>query len=266
MIKQTDDSHSNWWEQNTLEIGEMCQIQLGDICLKLSRHLNEWHCSYDYSESESDIKFCKMQFEQSQMESNLKRLANVATHGTFMIKPMVSDKPFVIQPTSPIHLFANESTTIYMSSIIWLQICIGESLQEWFSVPVQIPMETWVGENTMVGELCYASKTAGRLQLELLPKRVFRVITPVTIINKGTDILLIDKINLPLPYLSVFSDQFDNFWTESISITRNVNLQAAKLEIENYKKSDTQQLVLVTSPRKSQQSNQFIKTVHQLFG
>ena len=66
------------------------------------------------------------------------------------------------------------------------------------------------------GELCYSSSTFCRTNLEELPLRPHRVISPIIIYNNAKHPLLLERLSLPLPYLSVYADENLGLWTEEI--------------------------------------------------
>jgi hypothetical protein len=58
----------------------------------------------------------------------------------------------------------------------------------------------------MEGDLCYAKNTDAKVDLALLEKRPHRAITAVIIENEQEQTLTIDRMNIPVPYLTLYSD------------------------------------------------------------
>ena len=72
--------------------------------------------------------------------------------------------------------------TIYVSSPVWIRLetATGTLLDE---LPTIRQSDTWHGPNTREGELCYASRTFCRTNIDALPIRQNRALSPVIIYN-----------------------------------------------------------------------------------
>lgn len=180
----------------------------------------------------------------------------------FSIEPILPDRPVVSRPAMPIELLPRQRATLLVGSPLWLQVRIGgERLTE---LPLERLSDTWFGPNTRSGELAYANQTKARLQLDQLSTNPFKAYTAVTLINLGADPLKLERINLPMPNLTLFSDG-QRFWTSELSITRERDLATANLQIKDRPPHQGRGAELIAEPRKPVRGGVFSKAVDLLF-
>ena len=124
------------------------------------------------------------------------------------------------------------------------------------------PSDTWFGPTTMDGELCYASQTYARLNLENLPIGPHHAITQVTIQNRAESQLLVEQLKLPVPYLALFEASDGLLWTQGITMTRSRDTDMADLQIEKGAPDYAGTLKLLSDARQTTS----IKTAIYAFG
>jgi hypothetical protein len=59
-----------------------------------------------------------------------------------------------------------------------------------------------------------------RLHLDQVPLRAHRAVTTIRVRNRGDDVLTVDRLNLPVIYLSLFHSDDDELWTEDVVFER----------------------------------------------
>ena len=138
----------------------------------------------------------------------------------------------------------------------------NQLLQE---IPIHRPSDTWFGSSTIEGELCYASKTQGRLSLEEVPFRPHRATVPVLIVNKDETILSLERLNLPVGYLSLFSSPQGQLWTQDVTITREKGMDSGTFNIGEDPSSYIQDAALVFGPRNQTKKGVLTRTLSLLF-
>jgi hypothetical protein len=107
----------------------------------------------------------------------------------------------------------------------------------------------------MDGELCYNTKTQARLRLSEIPLRHHRAITPIRIRNKADDALSVQRVRLPVKYLSLYATSEGYLWTEIITLERMKGDDQATLEVGNGVPRDIVGAVLVSPPREESKTN-----------
>jgi hypothetical protein len=88
-----------------------------------------------------------------------------------------------------------------------------------------------MGPSTGEGELCYATETAARLERPSGSLHPHRALTELRIRNGGSDTLHLERVNLAVPYLSVYADPEGALWTESVVLERTPSAPTGRLEV-----------------------------------
>lgn len=175
------------------------------------------------------------------------------------ITPQLADRPVVARPIITTELPPGESATLLVTTALWARIEIGARVLA--ELPTLRPSDTWFGANTREGELCYASQTRARLHLDNMQNSPFRAVTPIAIRNEGEDNLKLERINVPVPHLTLYCDG-ERFWTSTLSVVRETNLVTAKLRIEA---SPPPHAITVAQPRRPIRGGAFDRALNLLF-
>lgn len=175
------------------------------------------------------------------------------------LTPQLADRAVVVRPMQPTELLPKERATLFVSTVLWARIAVGQQpLAELASVRLS---DTWFGANTRHGELCYASQTRALLKLDNVQLSPFRAITPITINNQGEDNLKLERINVPVPHLTLYCDG-ERFWTSALTVLREKNLATANLHIEAKPPGGA---FLVAPPRRPIRGGVFDRAIDLLF-
>lgn len=175
------------------------------------------------------------------------------------IAPQLADRPIVARPMMPTELLPKERATLYIGTAVWARVSVGDQMLAEF--PTQRMSDTWFGANTLRGELCYASQTRALVRHENVPYSVCRAIVPVTIDNQGEDNVKLERLNVPVPHLTLYCDG-RLFWTSALTILREKNLDTAKLRIDPTPPPNAS---VVASPRRPIRGGVFDRAVDLLF-
>jgi len=178
------------------------------------------------------------------------------------LKPSLPDRTVVCRPKFPITLVPDASVILYLSTPIWLTISTTDKkytlLKE---IATQRLSDTWFGASTREGELCYASQTIGRLDLDKLPYRRQRAITPLLIENKADNDLVFERIALPAPSLSLFLAESGQLWTQNVSLIREGDGDFAQLKLGSSQPNST----LISGPKVDSGHGQLIRAFSAIF-
>jgi hypothetical protein len=175
------------------------------------------------------------------------------------LTPRLADRPVVARPLTSTELPPGERATLLVSTVLWARIEIGAQVLA--ELPTLRPSDTWFGPDTLEGELCYASQTRARLHMNNVQVSAFRAITPVSIRNDGDDNLKLERLNVPVPHLTLYCDG-TRFWTSALSVVREENLATAKLRIEA---SPPPRAITVAPPRRPIRGGVFDRAINLLF-
>ena len=179
------------------------QLELGDLSLLITRLKHEWQLHYQWSRRGNSGAFsCAYQEGEPEFEGSLDRIAMESMTTALTLRPALADRPVVVRPYSAMTIPGRNKITLYVSTPLWLIVEFSPGLRK--ELPLQQLSDTWMGPVTGQGELCYGSHTHARLDRELLLKRPFRALSPITIHNKNVDSLTLERLSIPAPFLSLY--------------------------------------------------------------
>lgn len=260
---------TSWWGRFRLNIEQSKQWSIGALSLIIHRLNNEWQIAFEHlDDCEKNNNICTSLDTDLLPESlkNNSRYVLSDTSGILNITPLLADRQIISRPVTPFNLAAGEEVTLYISSSIWLEISIGETPKKTLmSIPVQRLSDTWFGSSTLEGELCYASNTHCRMNLDELPYRAHRAITPVLICNQANTTLVIERINLPAPFLNLFNDRDNQLWTPKVTLVREKDGDMASLKIETNAPDEANEAIKIGTPHKKMNNGALFRAFNAVF-
>jgi hypothetical protein len=169
--------------------------------------------------------------------------------GRLVVGVAQADRPIVVRPEAPLSVSPGERVTLFVSTPTWMVLSVERQrgarrgarpssetntvAQKLTELPLERPSDTWFGPSTVYGELCYALRTAGLLQLEALVRTPHSAITPLTIENKADDPLQFERVQVPVPQLGVYADARGDLWTNAVRLTRESSGDLAAVAIDS---------------------------------
>jgi len=180
--------------------------------------------------------------------STEQRYASDADESSLELHPLVADRPVVVRPKPGLVLVSGATVAFFVSTPAWVGVRAGRG-RELCELPCTRPSDTWFGANTREGELCYAGRTHARLSLDEVPRRPGRVLTEVRFHNQGVDPLTIDRVQIPLPHLTLYRDASGTLWTNTVTVTRSADRPEADVQVAAAPPLATDDPVQVAPPR-----------------
>lgn len=242
-----------WWGEFELVPGKWAQWTIGPKQF-LARSLdNEWRFAWKTSDEilSETVRIDPELVEEPVLETfESRRYAIEDAEPRLRIMPRLSNRPVIVRPETPLFLPPKEKATLYVSTGVWL--AVGPATRqdvEFFEIPVFRGSDTWFGPNTIEGELCYASLTSARTEVDLLAKVPHRAFTPVEITNKGEDSLQIEALRVPVTLLSIYAGSSGRLWTDKITFEREQGESAASLRISSHEAMDSVSDDRLSEPR-----------------
>ena len=262
------DSLATWWGDFTIEGNATAQWEIGPQRIYVQRFAREWliaHEQIDPSENNLEQPFTYSDLNLSESDiPNLSRFVIRKTPDKLTVLPALADRSIVSRPYTPFSVPVGENATIYLSTPLWVRFAYGRPLQTIYELPLQRPSDTWFGPSTIEGEICYASRTFGRLNLENLTGQQYRAMTQVHIENKSSVPLLIERINVPVPYLSLFCAKDNLLWTETVTMVQTRETALAEFQIQKKLPPSAQSPKLISKPRQDPQKSMLIRAFSAL--
>ncbi len=261
-------NQSTWWGQFELALGKSLQWQIGPLTLLVQHLPGEWQIFHNSEEENEDNAISWNMNETDQSPDDLNKTSRYIFRREAQqieIKPALADRPVISRPRSPFNLPAGEEVTLYVSTPLWIEICAGESPKKLEEIAIQRPSDTWFGPSTREGELCYASRTSCRHNLEEIPLRPHRAITPVHIKNRADTTLLIERLSLPVPMLPLFANKDGVLWTPKVTLIRDRDGDMAALRIDDNAPQEASNACLINPPRKTAGVGTLVRAFGSLF-
>jgi hypothetical protein len=243
-----------WWGEFRVEVGKQLRWRVGPAMTWIERRPAEWVIRH---RSEGDP--FSDQLEVGAPVSDLfaddalapaHRFAGLAGETeTIELCPRLADRDVVSRPEEPFWLVPGSSVTGQVGSPLWLALGLEPGAPPITEFPLLRPSDTWFGSNTRQGKLCYASRTRLRLRREDVRWNPHRAVTEVRIENRGRTPLRVERINVPVPALSLWFDESGLLRTSSISLTRkDDDDEIAELQIDETVLQGAERVALPRAP------------------
>ena len=227
---------AQWWGSYDFELDQMGLWQIGPSNLYVQRLEQEWRISHKQEAivrtNTLEVAFPLQPSEHADdqdvqediaVDYQIYRYLMKTDRTTITLSPALADRPLIVKPDNPFMVPSKEEVTMFVTSPVWIRIALENNLLR--EIPSFRPSDTWFGPSTLEGELCYASKLLGQLNLAGIQRRPYRVATPLVLRNQSDAPLLVEKIRLPLQYLSIFQAEDNFLWTQAIVVTQRSDNQ-----------------------------------------
>lgn len=259
----------SWWGSFNVNTEQSMQWRIGPLSLIVRRLSGEWQFAYerndDFEENTTrwDINSTD-QFPEHLNDSS--RYVLNDSSGCLNITPLLADRPIISRPLTPFNLTAGEEVNLYVSSPLWINLAVGSDRKKALTeIAIQRPSDTWFGPSTREGELCYASTTHCRLNVDELRQLPHRAITPVIIRNKADTTLAVERLNVPAPLLALYASATGKLWTPKITLIRNKDGDMAELKISNEPPEEIEQPTLVSDARNKTSNGVLFRAFNTVF-
>lgn len=256
-----------WWGRFNFELAQCRTWNMAGLELGVTRGAQEWRFQSLRSPDQHEDQHSWQLKENTTLPENtpVSRYFFKKTGDALYVLPRLADRSVVIKPVNPLFIPAGEEVTLYVSTPVWTA-CYAENFQApLIDVPVVRPSDTWFGPNTVRGDICYATRVLGRTDLSQLPPRPFRAVTPMIIRNHGNDTMPVDRINMPVPLLSVHAAENGRLWTPPLHVLREGGGKPPRIRIENAMSKEAGDVELLTPPRLGSDEHTLIRIFDNLF-
>lgn len=266
MTKETAAELTPWWQPQALALDECWQYRIGPITLYFKRCLQEWQLSFERQE-QAEPDFSTVSQSAACLPELLTAQRYIFRHSptSFRLTPKLLERPVVIKTRQPVSIPAGEQNVFYISSPVCIQISVEQPDTPLQEIPVQRLSDTWFGASTQHGELCYADKTHARQSLAEIPARPHRAVTAVTIENRSDNMLTIDKISIPLPYLALYGRKDGTLWTDPITLQHEGHSSLTRFRISKDLPAGLTSADMLTAPRQQADKNSFVRAFTGIF-
>ncbi len=265
---QSDPSQrESWWGEYSLELHRPVTWALGNLRFQVQRREREWQVAHQRLDEELvDWQYDDGAPPLDESEPRQRVVFN-ATGPLLTIAPRLADRSVVVRPAAPFVVPPGETATLFVSSPIWVRLRVHEAAVDLLELSAQRPSDTWFGPTTgNSGELCYASRTQGRLALDELPRRPHRAITPMLIRNSAETAFTLERVNLPVTYLSLYEGSRGFLWTQELTMRYDGDQSHASIDIGEGAPVQAGEATFVEPPRVVPEGRTLLRAVATLFG
>ncbi|WP_372966505.1 hypothetical protein [Marinobacter sp.] len=270
MSEHTESPRDGVWAHSyQLVSGQTQQHQLGHTQLWVTLLDLEWQVREQTTAKGGDPESWHESIGHTlpSADVNVQRFVRSKDNGVVHFYPAMAKLPTVIRPFQPLTIPAGARCILYVGTTLWMKVCVGQALTELTEIPLAPPSLTWLGRNTREGELCYASSTYGRLALEAVPKRPWRAVTPVTIINEREKPLLLERFSLPTPFLGIYRNERGQLWTSGVTVKCETDMSSASLHIDHAVIAEAGLCEAIAPPReKLARGRRLVRAFDHIFG
>lgn len=265
------DRHTppSWWGDFRLDNEQSRLWNIGPLTLIVRCMRGEWQIGHQRADDIVDSKGVWETMDTERLPESLdnnSRYVFRETTGRLNITPLLADRPIISRPYTPFYLTAGEEITVYVSSPLWIQLAVGPSPTKALEqIAIQRPSDTWFGPSTREGELCYATTTHCRLNLEDVPQRPHRAITPVFICNQADTTLAVERLNLPAPLLPLYVSSGGQPWTPKVTLIREKDGDMAELQIDDRPPAEARLATLLGEQREKADHSMLFRAFNAVF-
>lgn len=210
-----------WWGEFSLPVGAAACWTIGPTRMWIEHYAREWQLAYrnggDPADGSSRVEL-PLPLGQVDAAAKVSRYGLADGSELLSVMPLLADRPIVSQPEIPLYMLPQQTLSLYISSPLWLQVRAGAQQLLLQEMPVQRPSDTWSGPLIRSGGLCYASSTMARTDLDNFPFSPLRAVTPIRLTSRAEQPVLVERLNLPVPYLSLYQAQDNTLWTEAVEL------------------------------------------------
>lgn len=260
------ERRETWWRPERLAAGEGLRLALDRLDLCVFRARGEWQVAHvrrpaDWQGPEGGL--AKVDEISDELHDRARFTSDGATDEVRLV-PRVADRSVVARPRVGLYVLPGGIARIYVSSPVWLEVTVGESARSLLELPVKRLSDTWFGPSTREGVVAYSLKTQARTKVDDVKQVSYRVITPVAVRNESEELLTVDQLNLPVPYLSIYCDEADHLWTETVVLKHGGEDQLAGLEVRDGAPSEADGARRLSGPRERASDNVFVRAFSSL--
>ena len=256
-----------WWGSFSLPENRSGRWRIGPAVFWIERLKHEWQVAClagdEPADCEAELTIPIPKLEKYSVEATVTRFGMGETDSKVILSPALADRPVVIRPDTPIYILPNRDITLYVSSPLWMRIETGDPLVVLQDIPVFRPSDTWFGPSAMEGELCYANRIYGRLRIEDINFRPHRAVTVVLLRNRSNKSILLERLNLPVPNLSLYQAENGYLWTQPVTLEMMADNKVA-LELKEVAPAGAKNPKLISGPRQKAGKTILSRTLNYL--
>lgn len=255
-------SDPRWWGSLSLEPGQAGRWRAGPSTVYAARSRTDWRLWHQQdADAYAPVGQWPRRVDVAELPDGVPqvRFSFADSPDSILVSPRLAPRPVVIRPETSLAVPPGERVTIYISTPTWMALTVqgsgskrrgGDAKQVLLAdLPTHRPSDTWFGPSTREGELCYAVRTAGRLVFADLPLRPHRAVTPLSIQNDADDLLQVQRVQVPMPQLSLYVDANGRLLTDGVLFRREADGDFAEVRTDRQALAGTAMATLTAAEK-----------------
>jgi len=268
-VTEHDESPAPWWGEFELETGHSLHFRIGPLTMWVQRLEGEWRVVH-WSEADPMAEHQELQRTAAVLEppsnGQIVRFTTERPDHRVTLQPVLADRPVVTRPETPIFVLAGDSVGLYVGTPMWVRLLVGDGATLLTELPTLRPSDTWFGPSTREGELAYAARTNARRVMETMRPKPSRAVTRVVVHNHGPDNFRIERINLPVPRLSLYRSEAGLLWTSTVTLERTGAQGQVRLDTSGPPPASAGPVTRLSEPRTPLERNVLVRALSALLG
>ena len=263
---------NDWWTPVAFAVGQARRFRIGPATVIAERRPHEWRVRFGSSDDPIDatlevgVVIDARAAGESVSASEAHRFAFRAPPPKLALEPRLADRAVIVRPADPLTVPAGESVLLFVSTPLWAQVVTAGPRHLLLEAPCYRPSDTWFGPSTREGELAYASRTTARLELNELPARPHRAITPVRVANRSDEPLQVDRLRVPVEHLPLFGGP-RGLWTSAVRLEHGGEHDGrATIRVDYDPPSEAGRTTRLSEPRRTAESGLTLRTFGRWLG
>lgn len=228
-------NENSWWGRYPVALSDAARVDVGPLHLTVERRPWEWrtwHVHGDDPLQNSNHVEMSGAFAPPPAGASVRRFTFAETADPLELAPALADRAVIATPDVPLSVLPGETALTFLNTPVWCTVSVGDPPRLILEVPTWKLQDTWFGPSTLEGELCYASRTNLRLDIDLIHRHPTRAVTPLRLVNTGNDVLEVKRLRVPIPHLCLLQGQDGRLWTPTVTLRRDRD-ELARIELSN---------------------------------
>ncbi len=256
-----------WWGNFDFVEGRMRTWDVGPVRLRVFSERHEWRfaweCGGDPLASGLAVSDNLAPEDPTECASQI-RFACDPGDRRLEVRPRLGDRPFVTKPEVPLQVPTGGQATLFITTPVWVGLCLQPGAAVSHEFPSYRPPDTWFGRDNVEGELCYASRTWAKLSAENFGYWPHRALTSVVIRNRSSASLVLDRIKLPVPNLTLYVDNEGYLRTSGLMLKKDDEHDLAQARL--LERGSAEASWQVVSPPRVELRNRWVDAFSGMFG
>jgi hypothetical protein len=210
-----------WWGSYRIDEGATGCWRLGGLRLWIHHGRREWQVLGRW-EAQTSAPMVQIPCPEPLPDTGIQHRYGFGAPGkTLRLEVRLPDRPLVWRPAEPFSIAPGEEVVLYLRTPLWVALQFEGAQSVLWEAPVRRLSDTWFGAPTDDGGYAYSADREVLFEVTEAAQDTLHAITPIALRNSANAVLHLERLNLPVPFLSLFASQAGWVWTQRITLERD---------------------------------------------